>query len=333
VFSDIHWGRSNNSPVALQDNEEFTNWMIDEARTRGCEVAIFCGDFFDSRHNLGVNALNCAMRSLEKLNNAFQKLYFIPGNHDLYLRASRDVSSIVVARNFSNIDLIFEPKTIGDVTFLPWLVGDEHKNLSGFKSRYVMSHLEMAGFLMNAKVEMPDGPHAVKADQFVGHEYVFTGHFHMRQAKENVVYLGNVMPFSFSDAWDEARGFMILGWGKDPEFLAWPDQPLYRTMTLSQMLNDPGRYLRRNLTARVAIDIDMSYEEAQVVKDAFTADYGLRKVELVHQQKQETDQNVLANVAFQSVDKIVVDGLLSVQSTGMDPAKLVEIYKSLPGTL
>jgi DNA repair exonuclease SbcCD nuclease subunit len=38
-----------------------------------------------------------------------------------------------------------------------------------------------------------------------GAEYVFSGHFHFRQAKENIVYTGNIMPFNFADAWDEDR--------------------------------------------------------------------------------------------------------------------------------
>ena len=72
------------------------------------------------------------------------------------------------------------------------------------------------------------------------------------------------------------------------------------------------------------------YEEAQVIKDTFVQSYGLRKIELTHQAKQTEEQEFDGNVVFQSVDQIVVDGLLSVQSTGLRPETLVEIYKSLP---
>ncbi|RYD72528.1 MAG: hypothetical protein EOP84_23015 [Verrucomicrobiaceae bacterium] len=329
-FTDIHFGRNGNNPAALIDNIEFVQWAIEEARTRGCETMIFGGDWHDNRHSVHVSTLHASLQGLQMLNDAFEKVWFIPGNHDLFFRDRRDISSIEFVKNLPNIKLIRNPTTMGNVTFLPWLVGDEHKKLKFSKSRYCFAHLEVPGFLMNAKVEMPDSPHAIQADAFASQDLVFTGHFHMRQTKGNIVYTGNVMPFNFSDNWDSERGAMILEWGHDPEFIAWPGQPLFRTMRLSEMLNSPQTYLARNLTARVTLDTEISYEEAQFLRDSFVDMYKLRKVELVHQQKQEVGQEYTGDVTFQSVDEIVVDGLLSVSSTGFRPEMLVDIYKSLP---
>lgn len=329
-FTDIHFGRRSNSPVDLKDNLDFVRWFIAEAKSRNCETFIFGGDFFDNRNAIHLSTLNSGLEALQMLNDAFEKCYFIPGNHDLLFRTSRDVSSIEFARNLPNIEIIREPTTIDGVTFLPWLIGDEHKSLKGHKGRYVFAHLEVPGFLMNAKVEMPEGAHAIKADLFDAHEFVFTGHFHLRQRKGNIIYTGNVMPFNFSDNWDDDRGAMFLDWDGQPEFASWPDQPLFRTMKLSELLETPDQLLAPKLTARVAIDIDISYEEAQLIKDTFVTDFGLRRIELVHQQKQEADQEFTGEVAFQSVDQIVIDGLTAVQSIGLKSAKLVEIYKNLP---
>ena len=55
---------------------------------------------------------------------------------------------------------------------------------------------------------------------FEHQEYVFTGHFHKRQVKDNIIYTGNAFPHNFSDAWDDERGWMFLEWGKEPEFFA-----------------------------------------------------------------------------------------------------------------
>jgi hypothetical protein len=329
-FTDIHFGRNGNSPQALLDNIEFLEWAIDEGKTRGCDTFIFGGDWHDNRHSIHVSTMHASLQGLQMLNDAFPNSYFIPGNHDLFYRDKRDVSSIEFARHLPNIHLVRNPKTIGGVTFLPWLVGDEMKKLKTMKSRYAFAHLEVPGFLMNAKVEMPDSVHAVHPDSFASQELVFTGHFHMRQQKHNIVYTGNVMPFNFSDNWDSDRGIMILEWGNDPEFVAWPGQPLFRTMKLSEMLNEPNRYLTSNLTARVTLDADVSYEEASFLRDNFVTSYGLRKVELVHQQKQEATGEITGDITFQSVDQIVMDGLMSVSNKGYDPAKLVEIYKALP---
>lgn len=336
AMTDIHFGRNSNSPVANQDNLDFFDWFIDEAKTWGATEVAILGDYFDNRNSLHVSTLNAGLRGLEKLSDAFERVYFIVGNHDLFYRDKRDITSTAFAKHLPNIDLITEPLTIGEgrdsITFLPWLVGNEMKKLKRLKSRYVFGHLELAGFLMNAKVEMPIHPNGISLDDFKnGPEYVFSGHFHFRQAKENIVYIGNTMPFNFSDSWDEDRGMMLMEWGKEPIFKAWDGQPTYRTMKLSEMLNTPEKMLRDKLTARVTLDMDISYEEAQVIRDTFARQYGVRKIELLHSSKTAVgDQDFAGPVVFQSVDQIVMDGLLSVKSETLDSQKLVEIYRSLP---
>ena len=331
TLTDIHFGRQGNSPQANIDNIHFIKWFIEEAKTWGAETCIMMGDWHDNRHTLHINTMNQSLHAMELLNAAFERVWWLPGNHDLFYRDKRDISSVAFAQYLPNITIIEKPTTIGDVTLLPWLVGDEGKKLKATKSRYMFGHLELGGFMMNAKVEMPETEHGLSSAEFIHQDYVFSGHFHFRQQKGRVVYTGNVMPFNFSDTWDEDRGMMMLEWGKEPVFKAWPTQPLFRTMRLSELLDKPQKLLRPRMTARVSIDIDISYEEAQVIKDTYIADYQLRKVELAHQSKGDAaDQEFIGNGVYQTVDQIVVEGLMSVQSIGMKPETLVEIYKALP---
>lgn len=332
-FTDIHFGRSGNSPVANQDNLDFIDWFIDQAKTWGAETCFMLGDWHDNRHSLHVSTMHYSLQGMQKLNDAFKQVIWLPGNHDLLYRNNREISSVEFANHLPNINIIRQPTIMGGCTILPWLVGDEHKTLQNVKSRYMFGHLELSGFLMNAKVEMPAHQNGISADDFEkndGIEYVFSGHFHFRQGKGKVLYIGNPFPFNFADAWDEDRGMMFLEWGKEPQFKAWPAQPLFRTFKLSELLNTPDKLLREKLVARCTLDIDISYEEAQVIKDTFVQDYGLRKIELIHQPRDHADQEFEGDVVFQSVDQIVIDGLMSIQSTALKPSTLVQIYKSLP---
>jgi DNA repair exonuclease SbcCD nuclease subunit len=332
TLTDVHFGRNSNSPVANQDNLDFIEWFIEEAKIYGADTCIMMGDWHDNRNTLSVLTMDYSLRGMEMLNAAFKKIWWVPGNHDLLYRDKRDITSVAFVRHLPNIEIIREPVTIGGVTILPWLVNDEPKKVKKMKSRYTFGHLELPGFLMNAKVEMPVHANGITTDDFKGGaEYVFSGHFHFRQAKENVIYTGNPMPFNFADSWDEDRGMMFLDWGKEPVFKAWPGQPTYRTMKLSDLLNQPEKMLRDKLTARVTLDLDISYEEAQVIRDEYSKRYGVRKIELLHASKTSVnDQDFAAPVAFQSVDQIVMDGLLSVKSETLDNKRLVEIYRSLP---
>lgn len=329
TLTDVHFGRAGNSLQANLDNLDFIDWFIEEAKTWGAETCIMMGDWHDNRHNLNILTLDYSRTAIERLNEAFQTVYWIPGNHDLFYRDKREVSSITFAQYLPNIKIIGKPTNIGGVTLLPWLVGNEAKTLKYAGARYAFGHLEMGGFMMNAKVEMPESDHTVKVSAFDQLDYCFSGHFHIRQQKGRVVYTGNTMPFNFSDAWDEDRGMMFLEWGKDPVFKAWPDQPTFRTMTLTELLEAPKKMLKPKLTARVAIDIPITYEEVQIIKDTFVTDYQLRKVELSNATNSVDENSFSGEIIFQSTDQIVVEGLMSIQSIGFRNDKLIDIYRLL----
>jgi hypothetical protein len=185
---------------------------------------------------------------------------------------------------------------------------------------------------MNGRLRMPDGDHVVKPDFFSVPEYTFSGHFHQRQFQKSgastVVYAGSCFPTSFSDADDAERGIMLLQWGHDPVFEAWPDQPLYHATTLSTLL-DGLHVLRPRMTVRASVDIDLHYDEAQEMRETLITAYGLRKLELGNAGPVEP---VHADVAasLYTVDQIVIDGLRGIESAGMSSDRLIDIFTSLP---
>ena len=330
VFADMHFGRSGNSPVAIRDNLDFTHWMIERGRALGAETCIFLGDWHDNRHSIQVATMNASLDAMEALNNAFETTWWLPGNHDLYYRDRRDVSSIEFARTLQNIRIVREPVREGECLLLPWLVGDEAKTVRTKTSdRYVFGHLEVPGFLMNARVEMPKTEGAIDIDgRLKGAEFIFSGHFHPRQQKGRMHYVGNVMPFNFSDAWDDARGIMLLTWGGTPEFETWPGQPVFRTCKLSEVIEDPERYLAPRASIRALADVELAVEEMQEIRDAFMEEFALRRFELVQQGASGVEEEVEL-APFRSVDQIVVEGLRQVESTGVDPERLVALYEEI----
>jgi hypothetical protein len=136
------------------------------------------------------------------------------------------------------------------------------------------------------------------------------------------------MPFDFRDEGDDQRGIMLLQWGHDPIFMAWPEQPLYRSLKVSQLTNS-RKLLKQNMTVRLEVDVPLQYEEAQQLRDRMISHYGLRKIELCHSRSQLVESEQTEDVVFQSVDEIVLHGLEGIESAGMSAQRLVEIYQSL----
>jgi DNA repair exonuclease SbcCD nuclease subunit len=327
-FTDIHFGLKSGSRTHNQDCENFVSWFCDTAKAQGCETAIFLGDWHHNRSTTDVSTMNYTVSNLEKLSQSFEKVYFILGNHDLFYKDKREINSVEFMRLFPNIVPIRELYTEGDVTIMPWLIGDEWTKVKQLKSRYIFGHLELPHFYMNAMVQMPDHGQ-LQTGHFQNQELVFTGHFHKRQQKGNVVYIGNAFPHNYADAGDDDRGMMILEWGGKPEYHSWPDQPIYRTYKLSQIIDRPDELLREKMHCRVTIDLPITFEEANFIKEQFMPQYNLRELMLIPEKVEVESAVNPIDITFESVDTIVMNQINNIDSDTYDKKLLLDIYNEL----
>jgi len=327
-FTDIHFGLRHNSAEHNQDCLDFVDWLISEAKSRGVDTCLFLGDWHHHRSNINILTLDYTMQALRKLNSAFSKTYILVGNHDLFYREKREIHSMIVGSEFPNIILVDEPVVEGNVALVPWLVEEEWKELSNIKTKYLFGHLELPGFKMNAQVEMPDHG-TLNADHFKHQELVFSGHFHKRQTKGKVNYIGNPFGHNYSDVWDFERGGIYLEWGKEPEFLDYTDGPRFISINLAALLDNPEIYLKPKTYLQVTLDVDITYEEATFLRETFMAQYSVREFKLVKNQDDELDKSYAGDITFKTVDQIVIEQLTNIDSDAFDANKLIEIYNRL----
>jgi DNA repair exonuclease SbcCD nuclease subunit len=271
--------------------------------------------------------MNASLRDLKLLNDSFKTVYFITGNHDLYYRDKRDMNSMEFIRDFSNFQLIDKKLVKDDVAIVPWLVGDEWKTLKKLKSKYIFGHFELPHFKMNAMVSMPDTG-TLREEHFEGVEYVFSGHFHKRQQKKNIHYIGNAFPHNYADVNDVERGAMFLEWDGVPEYVDWDECPKYKKFTLSELLDNHSELLDEYTYAQVMLNINISYEEANFIREKFAEQYHVRDLKLVPV-KDELEEQTGGDITFESVDQIVLSQLDTIDSSTIEKQKLVEIYNGI----
>lgn len=329
VMTDIHFGLKSNSPQHNRDCEAFVDWYIATAKEQGCETGLFLGDWHNHRASINLQTLQFSVRALEKLSAAFDRFFFIPGNHDLYYRDKRDIHGAEWARHLPNIVICNDWHKEGDVVIAPWLVGDDYKKLHKMQAKYIFGHFELPHFKMNAKVEMPDHGE-LSVDHFANIDRVFSGHFHMRQQKRNIEYIGNCFPHNFADAGDDERGMMVLEWGNPPCYFNWDQQPRYRVYDLSTLIDNGATLLKPNMHVRVQLDIEISYEEANFIKETFISQYNLREMSLITTRRSALEEDIApGDVKFESVDQIVTDQITRIESEFYDPKLLLQIYQTL----
>ncbi len=329
AFTDLHLGYKNNSKQHNDWCVQFVDWMIAQAQQKNIRTCVFLGDWSHNRSSVNVVTLNYSLECLRKLSAAFDDVIMLLGNHDLYFRDKLEIHSIPYVTEFANIHLISKPTVTGDIAFVPWLVGDEWKQISQIRKPYMFCHAEIARFKLNGNIEMPDHG-GLSARHFEHQKLVVSGHFHKRQRKDHILYMGNAFPHNYADAGDDQRGCMFWSPGSEPEFQAWPDAPRYRVMELSTVLMDPGAYIDHRTFARIIQDVDMCYEDAHFLRELFEQQLNALDVSFVNNRNNMADVEFNDDeVSFESVDTIVLSHLATIESTSMDKNLLAQIYQSI----
>lgn len=207
-ITDLHFGNKNNSVKHNNDLLEFAEWIVDSKEFKKITELRVLGDVFHHRDKLDVDTINKSMEFFEFLSKRFN-ISMVIGNHDMYYRDRRDVHSLKIFTPYAEV--IDYQKVIGDELLTSWLITEEEyadlvARTKKDKIKRVSGHFEFSTFAMNDHYVMEHGQ-THRELQHVDH--VFTGHYHKRQEKDNVVYVGTPMPFDFNDSNDTKRGLMV----------------------------------------------------------------------------------------------------------------------------
>jgi DNA repair exonuclease SbcCD nuclease subunit len=343
LYTDIHFGAKSNSVIHNQDCLDYVDWFCQHVKDEpGIDTIIFMGDYFENRSSINIQTLEYAYQGAKKINELGLPVIHIVGNHDLHKRNTRDIHSVNIFNEFNNFEVVDKITVMDKFLFSPFLFDDEYKDLYEQslkqKSSSIFGHLEFKNFCISGyNTVMESGP---SHEIFKQQDHVFAGHFHKRQASDNVIYIGNTFPTNFGDAGDYERGMCFYDVDENVvSFENWEDCPKYYRTTLSAVIGEQWKPDSK-MKVRCLVDVDISYSEAQAVKEAMIEMYELREFSL--EENRSLKQDLLEGedndgVDFNdlhSIDELVVKNLETMQDTNViNPAKLIEIYKQLPTDL
>jgi len=81
---------------------------------------------------------------------------------------------------------------------------------------------------------------------------------------------------------------------------------------------------------KVNLDIDITFEEANFIKETYMVEHDIREISLI-QEKSNMDGSVddSTDNKFESVDQIVTEQLVNIESDTFDKKLLLDIYNNL----
>jgi hypothetical protein len=180
--------------------------------------------------------------------------------------------------------------------------------------------------------------HGPDHKSFTGPKRIFSGHFHKRQAQDNVIFIGNTFPMDYGDAGDDQRGMCFYDVAKnDVSFVNWEEAPSYHRVVLSDLTSGKCNF-KAKARVHCTVDTEISYTEAQAIRETMIESYQLREFQLEEDRKlkrellEEDNADGVDFGEITSVDDLVVKSLQTIESdvsSGIDPEFLVEIYKNI----
>lgn len=340
MFTDIHFGRRSNSKIHNQDCVDFVEWFCQQIEAAGDYSHVcFLGDWFESRSAINIETMEYSYSALRRLNGLGIPVYFVVGNHDLHRRTTRELHSVRIFQEMSNFTVIDKIHVEDGMLFSPYLFEAEYEKLIQYNDLWAWAgHFEFKNFIITGyNTVMEHGPdHKL----FSGPKKIFSGHFHKRQGQDNVQYIGNAFPMDFGDAGDVNRGLCTYLVQEDKmEFTDWPECPSYYRTTLSDVMAERWTPLPK-MKVKCIVDVDVSYQEAQELREAMIEAYQLR--DFVLEEDREKKQGVLEGenvkvtesmLNFTGIDDLVTQQLEVLKTdpnVKVDPDLLISIYKDLP---
>lgn len=334
LIADIHFGKKNNSIRHNEDLLDFFDWMCEYKEQnypdQPVELVIM-GDFFEQRDKINTLTLNYGQIAVNRACETFH-VTMLKGNHDLYYRDTRDISSLNVFSEL--VDLVEFYQIHDNCMYVSWVItGEEYDEIVNVSKEkgidYIFGHFEFQSFRMNDHYVMEHGqsPGALKHVR-----HVYTGHFHQHQLKGNVEYIGSPFPFDMNDANDTDRGFVIVDtdnhWDKRVNY----DRIKVRSVSADELLSGDWDDAP-DTSIRVVLDDSVDDKGYDEIKQKLEST-GFRDFKIQHtssKTKQALDQQLddAEPAEPESIDALVyraLDGMEEVK--GIEKDKLKEIYKS-----
>jgi DNA repair exonuclease SbcCD nuclease subunit len=336
MFTDIHFGKKNNSPQHNQDCLDFVDWFCRRVTEEGNVTHIlFLGDWFENRNSVNVLTLTYAHEALRRLTSLGLPIYMLVGNHDLYYRENRKIYSTRIFGDFKHITMVNEPTVLDrDLLLCPFIFKEEGGELAKFRTvPFWFGHFEFKNFIITGSDRRMET--GLEHTLFKEQRYIFTGHFHKRQAQDNVIYIGNTFPMDYGDAGDDARGCCFFDVAADKVwFEDWVEAPTYRKIRLSEVLGGNIAFPSK-CRVRCLVDTEILYSEAQALREEMVKLYDLREFSLEENEEEKRavleGEDVIETFELSSLNDAVVKMIKTgIQGTNaINPDRLVDIYLAL----
>lgn len=287
IITDTHFGDRSDAVQHLDHQQKFYDEVFFPYLKQHQLTTVFhLGDLVDRRKYINYNTAKRMREMFLEPLKGFD-VHLLLGNHDIAMKNTHEINALreLVIDRYPNIRVYEQIETImladQSICMVPWITPELRENvikvISTDISRYCFGHLELQGFLGNGGVELA---HADDPSLFARYELVCSGHFHTRNTKDNIAYLGSPYQATWSDYGNVTKGFHTLDLQSGQ--LTFVENP--HTQFVKLYYNDVNRSLEQMMDAAEAAEISGCYVRVEVddKSNAYKFDLYMQHLESLH---------------------------------------------------
>lgn len=215
ILGDTHFGAYKSSEVYHNYFKKFFDSLFKYCVNNSIKTIIQTGDLYDYRKEVQFNTIHQTdSYFFSRIAELGIELITIVGNHDSVYKNTNRINSIrcIHPNDFQIVDMY--PITMKfdncSIDLYPW-INDENISvcrnfLEKSNSQIGVGHFEFASFPLYPGVF---AEHGADHKDFSKYERVFSGHYHTRSTKDNILYVGTPYELTWADL-DDPKGFHVF---------------------------------------------------------------------------------------------------------------------------
>lgn len=217
VICDSHFGARNDAEIFSEYFYRFVEEVfIPYLEVNDIKTVLHLGDLVDRRKYINFKTLHrLRTRFMQKLESIGVDVHLILGNHDVFFKNTSELNSVTeLFGGLTNLTIYSEPAVVNfdglDIGLVPWINRSNYDSSLRFlettPAEIVMGHFEIQGFEVIKGIRFDNG---LTREAFKRFDSVYSGHFHHKQEKANITYLGSPFQITFSDL-GSTKGFHVF---------------------------------------------------------------------------------------------------------------------------
>lgn len=322
ICADTHLGFDKSSDIWLDVSTNFFIHIVEYCLKNDIDTIIHLGDFFHNRKSLSSKTIHIAHKIAKLLKTSKINLKILLGNHDCYYRENNKINTLIMFKEYKNIDIIDKIKVLDDFLFVPWSCDDFEE----YENKVVLGHFDIIGFEMSAGNISKEG---IDPKVFRKHKMVFSGHYHNLSNHDNIVYVGSPYQMNFGDAINPNRGFIVYESIDNWKRVCYKDSPKLIKMNANKIdeENIEGNIIKLTFTDRFELsEINDIIEKVQSNNPLqFYTDY---QMPMEIDDSEITNDEELDNINLKNLFNKYIDSIKEFPE-GIDKNKVNSIFEKM----